>query len=73
MGMPATNIDLIVAANIKVALTRRGRSAYAVSVALGHAPNWLGRVVNGERGITYAGLRSVAAELGVSAGSLVNP
>ena len=49
-----------------------GKSAYAVAKSLGHAPNWLYRVINGEAGILLPKLREVAAELGVSVGSLVD-
>ncbi|MYD93833.1 MAG: helix-turn-helix transcriptional regulator [Chloroflexi bacterium] len=70
--MPHPGIDLVVAANIRAALEQDGRTAYAVSIGLGHGGNWLNRIVNGRKGISYVGLREVAAELGVTAGSLVD-
>ena len=71
--MPAPNIDPIIAANIAAAVTQDGRSDRAISLALGHRANWLNRIRNGRKGLTFAGLRALAAELGVTAGSLVDP
>ena len=70
--MPQSSVDLVVAQNLRQTLESRGRSAYAVATALGHAPNWLYRVINGESGILIPTLREVAEELGVSAGSLLD-
>ena len=71
--MPQSSVDAVVAQNLRETLRASGRSAYAVATALGHAPNWLYRVVNGESGILIPTLREVAEELGVSAGSLIDP
>ena len=70
--MPQSSIDPIVAANLRECLKANGKSAYAVATALGHAPNWLYRVVNGQAGILLPTLREVAGELGVTVGSLVD-
>lgn len=70
--MPQSSVDLVVARNLRETLKVSGKSAYAVATALGHAPNWLYRVINRESGILLPTLREVAAELDVSAGSLVN-
>ena len=70
--MPQSSADPVVAQNLREALRARGRSAYAVATALGHAPNWLYRVINGESGILIPTLREVAEELGVSAGTLLD-
>ncbi len=70
--MPQSSVDPVVALNLRQSLKASGKSAYAVATALGHAPNWLYRVINGESGILLPTLRKVAAELGVSAGSLVD-
>ena len=71
--MPQSSVDLVVAQNLKQCLKASGKSAYAVATALGHAPNWLYRVINGESGILLPTLREVADELGVTAGYLVDP
>ena len=71
--MPQSSIDPIVAANLRQCLKANGKSAYAVASSLGHAPNWLYRVVNGQAGILLPTLREVAGELGVTVGSLVDP
>lgn len=71
--MHQSSVDEIVAENIRRALAKSGRSAYSVATALNHAPNWLYRVLNGKAGILIPTLREVAAELGVSVGSLVDP
>ena len=71
--MPQSSIDPILAENLKTALSKSGKSAYAVVKSLGHAPNWLCRVINKESGILPPNLREVAKELGVSPGSLVDP
>ena len=71
--MPQSSIDPVVAANLRASLKANGKSAYAVATALGHAPNWLYRVINGESGILLPTLREVAEELGVTLGSLVDP
>ena len=70
--MPQSSVDQIVAANLGECLKANGKSAYAVATALGHAPNWLYRVVNGQAGILLPTLREVAEELGVTVGSLVD-
>ena len=70
--MPQSSVDPVVAHNLRETLSASGRSAYAVATALGHAPNWLYRVINGESGILIPTLREVAEELGVSAGSLLD-
>ena len=70
--MPQSSVDPVVARNLRETLGASGRSAYAVATALGHAPNWLYRVINGESGILIPTLREVAEELGVSAGSLID-
>ena len=71
--MPQSSVDMVVANNLKDVLEASGKSAYAVAKALGHAPNWLYRVINGEAGILLPTLREVAAELDVSVGTLVDP
>ena len=71
--MPQSSVDPVVAANLREYLKASGKSAYAVATALGHAPNWLYRVINGESGILLPTLREVAEELGVTVGSLVDP
>jgi phage repressor protein C with HTH and peptisase S24 domain len=71
--MPQSSIDLVLAQNLQAALNVSGKTAYAVAKSLGHAPNWLYRVINGEAGILLPTLREVAAELGVPVGSLVDP
>lgn len=63
----------MLAANIKAAVEHSGRSQYDVSLGLGRSPNYLNRIVNGRKGITHAGLRELAAELGTSVGALVDP
>ena len=68
-----SSVDPVVAANLRRALQQRGRTAYSVATALGRAPNWLYRVINGNAGILIPTLREVAAELGVAAGSLLEP
>ena len=70
--MPQSSVDPVVAQNLRATLMASGRSAYAVATSLGHAPNWLYRVINGESGILIPTLREVAEELGVSAGSLLD-
>lgn len=70
--MPQSSVDPIVATNLQECLKANGKSAYAVATALGHAPNWLYRVVNGQAGILLPTLREVAEELGVTVGSLVD-
>ena len=70
--MPQSSMDPIVAANLRECLKASGKSAYAVATSLGHAPNWLYRVVNGQAGILLPTLREVAEELGVTVGSLVD-
>ena len=70
--MPQSSVDPIVAENLRECLKRTGKSAYAVATALGHAPNWLYRVINGQAGILLPTLREVADELGVTVGSLVD-
>ena len=70
--MPQSSVDPVVAQNLRETLKASGRSAYAVATALGHAPNWLYRVINGESGILIPTLREVAEELSVSAGSLID-
>ncbi len=71
--MPQSSVDLVVAKNLKQCLEASGKSAYAVAMALGHSPNWLYRVINGQSGILLPTLREVAEELGVTVGSLVDP
>jgi phage repressor protein C with HTH and peptisase S24 domain len=71
--MPQSSVDPVLAQNLKAALNMSGKSAYGVAKSLGHAPNWLYRVISGEAGILLPTLREVAAELGVSVGSLVDP
>ena len=68
-----SSVDPVVAANLRRALQQRGRTAYSVATALGRAPNWLYRVINGNAGILIPTLREVAAELGVAVGSLLDP
>ena len=70
--MPQSSVDPVLAENLRAALKNSGKSAYAVAVALGHAPNWLYRVLNKDAGILLPTLRQVAKELGVSVGSLVD-
>ena len=70
--MPQSSVDPVVAQNLRETLKASGRSAYAVAMSLGHAPNWLYRVINGESGILIPTLREVAEELGVPAGSLLD-
>ena len=70
--MPESSVDPFVAQNLKESLRHNGKSAYAVAIALGRAPNWLYRVMNGKSGILIPTLREVAEEIGVSLGSLVN-
>ena len=69
---PKTSIDPIVARNLRIALERRGRSAYSVANALGHPSNWLYQVLGEKSGLLIPSLRKVAEELGVSIGSLVD-
>ena len=70
--MPQSSIDPVLVENLKTAIQRSGRSAYAVAIAVDHAPNWLYRVLKGKAGILIPTLREVANELGVSAGSLLD-
>ena len=70
--MPQSSVDPIVAENLRECLKANGKSAYSVATALGHAPNWLYRVINGQAGILLPTLRKVAGELGVTVGSLVD-
>ena len=70
--MHQSSVDPIVVSNLRLALEKSGRSAYAVAIAVDHAPNWLYRVLNGKAGILIPTLREVANELGVSAGSLLD-
>ena len=70
--MPQSSIDSVLVENLKTAIERSGRSAYAVAAAVDRAPNWLYRVLNGKVGILIPTLREVANELGVSAGSLLD-
>ena len=70
--MPQSSVDPVVAENLREHLRASGKSAYAVATALGHAPNWLYRVINGQAGILLPTLREVAGELGVTVGSLVD-
>ena len=71
--MPQSSIDSIVAENLREILSKKGRSAYSVATATGHAPNWLYRVLNQKAGILVPTLRELAEELGVSVGELVDP
>ena len=71
--MPQSSVDSAVAENLKAILRRKGRSAYSVATATGHAPNWLYRVLNQEAGILLPTLRKLAEELGVSVGEIVDP
>ena len=73
LDLHQSSVDPVVTANLRRVLERRGRTAYSVAVALGHSPNWLYRVINGKAGILIPTLREVAAELGVTAGSLLDP
>ena len=70
--MHQSSADPIVSSNLRLALEKSGRSAYAVAIAVDHAPNWLYRVLKGKAGILIPTLREVANELGVSAGSLLD-
>ena len=71
--MPRSSVDSIVTENLKEALEEKGRSAYSVASALGKTPHWLYEVLSGKSGILLPTLREVAAELGVTVGSLVDP
>ena len=71
--MPTTSIDPVVAKNLRDTLSRTGRTAYSVAVALRRPPNWLYQITSGKYGISIAALREVADEIGVSVGSLVDP
>lgn len=70
--MPESSVDPQLAGNIRRALKDSGRSAYAVSKATGHAPNWLHRVITGKTGLLIPTLRQLAQELGVTPGSLLD-
>lgn len=69
--MPQSSVDPVVAGNVRLALQRSGRSPKDIALALGHAPNWLYRVIREETGILLPGLRQLAMELGVPVGALV--
>ena len=71
--MHQSSVDPVVCQNLRNALEQSGRSAYSVATSIGHAPNWLYRVLNGKSGILLPTLREVADELGVTVGSLVDP
>ena len=70
--MPKSSIDPIVVRNLKIALERRGRSAYSVAKALGRSSNWLYQVLEERYGLLIPSLREIARELEVSMGSLVD-
>ena len=71
--MPQSSVDMVVARNLKEILEARGKSPCAVAKALGHAPNWLYRIINGDAGILIPTLREIAAELDLSPSILVDP
>lgn len=43
---------------------RSGKSAYAISKALGHAPHWLSQATRGDRGTSTHTLLAVAGQCG---------
>ena len=55
--MPKSSIDPVLALNLRIALQVRGD---AVAKAVGHAPDWLYRVINEEAGILIPTLREAA-------------
>ena len=61
--MPKSSVDPLVSRNIREILKQRGRSAYTIAKALGHSPNRLYRVGNGESGVLMPTLRELAAPL----------
>ena len=69
--MPQSSVDPVVSSNLRSALKQAGRSPREVATALGHAPNWLYRVMRGDAGLLLPALRRLAEELGVPLGSLV--
>ncbi len=69
--MPQSSVDPVVSSNLRLALKTTGRSPREVASKLGHAPNWLYRVMRGDSGLLLPTLRGLAEELGVPLGSLV--
>ena len=69
--MPQSSVDPVVANNVRLAIQQSGRSPRDIAAAVGHAPNWLYRVIKGDSGILIPTLRQLASELGVPAGSLM--
>ena len=69
--MPQSFVDQVVSNNVRLAIQLSGRSPRDIAAALGHAPNWLYRVINGDSGLPIPTLRALASELGVPAGSLI--
>ena len=69
--MPQSSVDPVVSTNLRLALKTTGRSPREVANKLGHAPNWLYRVLRGDSGLLLPTLRGLAEELGVPLGSLV--
>ena len=69
--MPQSSVDPVVANNVRLAIQQSGRSPRDIAAAVGHAPNWLYRVIKGESGLLIPTLRQLACELGVPAGSLI--
>ena len=69
--MPQSSVDPVVSNNVRLAVEQTGRSPRDIAMALGHAPNWLYRVMKGHSGLLLPTLRGLAKELGVPLSSLV--
>ena len=71
--MPQSSIDPVVTNNLRRILSQRARTPYSVARAMGRSDNWIYRVLNRHSGLLLPTLRDLAAELGVSVSSLVEP
>ena len=69
--MPESSADEMVSRNIRQVLEETGRKPGEVSRTLGHAYNWLYRVMNGQTGTAVPTLRRLALELDVPIGRII--
>jgi transcriptional regulator with XRE-family HTH domain len=66
-----TRADLLLAENIRALLAARHIDGSALSMAIGHTPSWLSKIMNGDRKMSVEDAGKVAAYFGLTISELL--
>lgn len=73
MGERLTRADLLLAENLRALIAARRIDARTVAQACGHAPAWISKILNGDRGMRVQDVGKVAGFFGLTVSELFSP